>query len=789
MKNLKTLTSFLVAILLMSWPVTVFPCGPGEPDPFMFFSPKRISSVVFHGHSNAGSDFYPFSQLDEDSADKYCSIELPDRKDRNITDWKAYLSNLKPSIRADESEVANLIYKMKLTDLKKAMSAGKSGDRLLDQFISNKNKSILDYLVFAKEIEPVVTWNPNYWYSDTEEPTFEQYEKYRKEALAKANKEQDRSIRIRYLFQAMRLAHYHHSYSSAISIYTNKLKDLKKDDPLYYRILGIYAGALIKTDQTAKALPIFAEIFQNDPYTLQNIIVDFRRHASSKSLQTAWNNTKDPDLKTTLALIYSLATFDPAIDQMQNVLKEGEIDERLNYMLLKEIQKLETRSIDEVFFKLSEEKKKVSQVDESERFSISGLWNAIVEFFTSSLIAAPTGPLNGLPKSEIDYIRKLQSFTEAASKNKKIKNPELWHLANAYLYFLLGNISESQQLLNHPSIKSSVHPFIKSQSAQIKMLLAVAHNDRLTDHVKRTVSSHYSVFEDSSDKVNSGGYFDRGARHFIRDRMVLLHKRAGQKGVALLYENDLSDVYDESSTFLYSIDSIEKAIQTIEKPRNDYDRFLRQVNSKGTLDLLYDRLGGRALAAGLPEKALDAFRKLPESHLKSMVREYTDDAGPFQNHFYETFPKGKDANDWNKKNIAEKLVELSKTKSAESYYRQGLLYFNTSHYGNWWIVTKPYRSMYYRFSEKPQDPQMELAKSYFKKAIESGANDDTSAASHYMIAMISYLSGNQEGNYNKKHGITEEQKEQFNILEDRYHDTKFFIRVVDSCSYYKLASR
>lgn len=781
-----------VAVLPFS---SVLPCGPGEPDPNMLFTPKRFSSVVYR--AGGSTAFYPFSNLEADSPDRYCTIELPARNDENLKHWR---DSVKTKVSYDA--LSDLVYKMPLDDLKKAKKSGKSSNSALQALLKGKASASVDYLIYAKEVQPVVSWSPDYWYSDNEPPEGETYYRYQTEALKRASQTNDRNLKIRYLFQALRLAHYSHSYTTAISIYNKNLKDVKPNDPLYERIQAIYAGALIKTGNIPDALLLYSRVFFDDPYLQENILTDFRKYADEKTVSAAYAKAKNREEKTRILTLHSLSSFSPLLTNMERIAKEGIVDERLSYLLLKDVERLELRALEEIFSQAYKDRNSAvavlrrnsaeSGASTTGKSFFETFFGAVIDFFSGpfkSLHAAEKDPVKGLTREETEYIKKLDGFVTRMSRKEETKNKELWILASAYLKMLTGNTGQSLSLLKDARIQSSSHPFIRNQSRQIHLLNAVLHNESMNDTVKSAVQNHYEVFENQNEGLSEGGYINRGARTLVNYRMVVLHSRENKPGLALLFENDFTDPYDESSTFVYPLGALQNALQVLEKPDSEYEKFLSESAGEGRKLLLYDRIGGRAIAAGKPELAVRSFSRLPQKELDSMVREYTGSFGPFENRFLEPGGGRKPAEFWNKKNIAEKLLKISKQNDPEANYRTGLLYFNTSHYGKWWIVTKPYKSMYYRYSEKGSDPQLQLASGYFQKTIDSGASDELKAASHYMLAFISYLQANEAGYYNYGVKITDEQKKHFRTLESKYQDTDFFIKVVDSCSYYRLAKK
>ena len=93
-------------------------------------------------------------------------------------------------------------------------------------------------------------------------------------------------------------------------------------------------------------------------------------------------------------------------------------------------------------------------------------------------------------------------------------------------------------------------------------------------------------------------------------------------------------------------------------------------------------------------------------------------------------------------------------------------------------------SIYYEYSDKQGDPQLNLARSYFKKAIEKARDPEILAASRFMIATVSFLdSAGMDYSPQEQYSLTEEQKEQFKKLSG-LENTKFYRDVIRACSYY-----
>ncbi|MCB1169466.1 MAG: hypothetical protein KDK25_03990 [Leptospiraceae bacterium] len=775
-------------LLVFAMPRSAWPCGPGEPDPLRIFRPLQITSAI---QPNAKDRKY--LRALEKSAGSCTLPALPEEGDPNINQWIAYVQK-GASFAPSHEEMSTLVFEAKAGELQNALS-GKGKNELAMRLARSGQKAMLEYLLFAKSLEPLVVYSGGYW--DVREPVSEEKANPQIALALKSSDAAKDELKNRYLFQAMRLAHYSAQYERTVQLYLQKASSIGPEDPLYFRIQHLYAGALLRTGKVAEGLQVMASMAAKDPEQLDRVALDFERYYNEKGAFESAFKKADLNEKKQLLLLKFFSEPTPGLKTIQTFSQMFPGDPALDYMLIREIDRLEDRLEEPLYYSRTESRRakgpSAGEGDEREAtadFSILAFLKDVWNWFVPSLEAAP---MVDIPAEEQAYMKELSSFIHATVEKKMAPSEGVWTLAEAYLQMLLGKHSETEKLLGHDSVQKGSSPFVQLQRRRLALLNASAASKSLDDALRARILKDYESIAPTnanSEMDYTCRWSDHAARLMLHENMVRLHSSQKQYGMALLWEPNVAQVYSGMPLNTYDFAALEQAVSTLKEPSSKYEEKLANVSGL-SVDTVLARLGGRKMKAGEYSGAVAALSRISAPRLKDMYYSDRIAASPFQNPFQEKFESGKKARDYDSLLIARKLQELEKTaesgdneKSARAYYLMGLAQFNMSHFGHWWSAVDTDWSIYYEYSDKQGDPQLNLARSYFKKAIEKARDPEILAASRFMIATISFLdSAGMDYSPQEQYSLTEEQKEQFKKLSG-LENTKFYRDVIRACSYY-----
>ncbi len=757
----------------------LLPCSFG-PDPLYLFSPVEIVGVL-------GSRSLP-SSLIPAAVDESCR-KAPVLPDRNLGAWQKSLKERTGS-ELKTAAVGELVYKLPLAMLQaaaksKPAEAGRYKNEALRALVKAGAADDLRYLAYTRRVEPLVHFTVDSWEPEAKKWDLSQVNLLVNEALAGGKQTRARDLKIRHYYQAMRLLHYSGQPQRALNVQREHLADLKSGDPLFDRIKSLEAGALARTGQETRAILLFAELFKDPAFQVGNALRDFGIYYSrGETFARALKEAPGPDLRVQLLFMRGLADPAPALPLMEQIVATGAVDDRLDYLFLEEVRRLEERLEDPLFYP-------AAGAEEKPVGWFAAVMRLVERWFVGALYAeAPAR----IPEEERDYMRKLAAFAERTAEREGVSLKDIWLVTRAYLLFLLGEERAVRRVLETPALASSANVFVQKQKAQIELLNLTMNSDEVDETLQKKVIEIYPVMLSGRDteQARACGYADRGATLYLRRQLMRLHRQADEHALALLVDPRLLDPDEEAPLQNAPPAVIEEAARILKDPGGSYQNFLRTMSEAPWMDLV-DRAGSRYLAEGQYTQAVRVFTGLPAARLDALNREYTKKKDPFENPFFRPAGTGYRPN-WNKLEIAREYVDLEARAAKpadpraawQAQYRLGLGRFNMSHAGDWWIAMRPYWSSFYRYSEKPGDPDLKVARTHFEKALALGPDPENAAAIRYMIAWIDYIDQTKNVDMEDTNTIrlTPEQKKQFATFE-QYANTEFYKKVIRECTYYQ----
>lgn len=759
MKHSRIFIIVFINFLLVLSPVRIaVGCGPQLFfDGYSFINPKIIDQE---------SAFAPYFYYFKDFYEHFENVkEIQSRS--NLEEWKAIFCD-----QASEKELAAIIYQAPLSDMKLLKTAANNKKYPLSARLKtntfarhlreHKCHSTINYLIFAKECEPHVGYlDP---WSDAKRNISQMQNlinRGKKEFLSSKSN----YIKMRYAYQIIRLAHYQKDYQQTLDLYDYLLP---KFDPvesiINYWILGHRAGAMMSQGANVEASYLFSLIFENCPSKRESAYRSFKI-TSEEEWQEALLLCQDDRERATLYAIRASSESSRAAEEMENIYQLFPESPNLDLLLLKEIKKLEK---DLLGLGFNDSKRQNKQ------------------FF-------------GVPRKERgDLIISLHRFVKKCIQENKVKQIQLWKLADGYLEFLAGDFYAADKTFS--KIEKEIKlPLLKEQLKVFRLALEINTIEDIDDEDEKEIAAIildnplYKKYKDFPD--------------FLNDRISYVYKNQGNPGKAFRVKHSISSL--KPNPQLAIVDDLLEVCR-----KEDPSKFERALITKkdGTTiesDLM-DMKGTHFMATGKIEAAFDVFKRIPRND--------------WDNHQFNPFverlgsciecPLPDSSAYYNKVEIIEKIFELEyKAKSdfengSSYYYQLGVAYFNMSYFGHSWKVMDYFRSganwtydkdgIFSDYSApfgNRENHDLTLALQYFEKARTTTRNPELAARASFMAARCQLQSlfvskGYKYNNYrNQIPEIPVDYQKYYRLLNNTYYQTDFYQEIIKECKFFAAYAR
>ncbi|MCU0447857.1 MAG: hypothetical protein MUE85_23405 [Microscillaceae bacterium] len=697
----------------------------------------------------------------------------------NLQEWKTYFKN-KPRVE----DIKQLVYETSSDDMQKVRATilkatsplpNALKDNSLVKYLIEKREiserdalETIDYLFYAKVCEPEAV-NDESWEErkrDTEKMKWlaDAGKKYYKE------KASNDFLKLRFAYQAIRMAHYTKQYDKVLRWYDELVEpiSMQTESIIRYWNLALRAGALKNLGKKGEAAYYFSLVFDKCMSKRASSFLSFEIGSESEWKQ-ALALCKDNDEKTTLYFLRALQPNALGLEEMQNIYQLLPNSPKLNLLLAREINKLE-----------------------SDLLNIN--LNENLLFFKS---------YQGFPKAEaIQQLNKLKTFVNQVVSDKKASQPEVWALASGYLDYVAGNPQKATQIFNDlakntrdKSLKNQIELFrLAMQISSLTKIDEQAEN-QLYEQVKETKHTHLHDF-----LINS----------FAR-----LYQKQGEIGKAFLCKNAIWDI--KSNPKMDLLDNL--LALTDKKKLSDFEKdylfkkitnptyYFEEENSKPARfsphDILLEVKATVLFGQDKLEEAIAVYKQIPEDVI------YKIEGDPFQANIKDcqdcpnSIGKGK----YNRLSLAQKIVQLKKIAEKNTveqdkvYFQLGNIYYNMTHFGNSWLAVDYVRSGSDLWNYKSTDIQPEnrepifvdcsKAKYYFERAMNGAiknGNPEMAAQAAYLAAKCEqneyYLRASGDGWGYILPSYEPQNRRYFALIKKEFKKTQYYRELLKECSYF-----
>ena len=741
--------------------------------------PNRISKgcgpvdYSFKGYSFFDADLVrtgsPFTDFFLRFDDFYHSYELADsiRNTSNLKEWNTIFCD-----QFYEKEIKEIIYGSvenikairRATEKKKSkLGLRLSRNSFAKHLVAHQCKETIAYLLFAKSCEPHVTRNGNAWDPPKRDPVAMKaliYEGERVFLKLKSN-----NLKLRYAYQLIRLAHYAKDYAMALDLYDRLLPRIDPVESIVHDwILAHKAGVLARSGEKVEAAYLFSLVFDRSVSKREVALQSFKI-GSEKEWQECMLLCQSNHERATLYAMRASEHHSKPVDDMLAIYNLDPKNDNLELLLAKEIKKLEKDFLGTEFNRYRKDNEANHKIPRKEA--------------TANLID-------------------LTQFVIQVGKEKKVRHPELWRLAEGYLLYLSNDLYAADKVFKEIE-KTLTNEKLREQLAVFRLVL------KITNYQKIDKAKEQEIVEiiKKNELYEKYPEFEK----FVNDKLAYEYLQAGHAGKAFRMHYSLEAIKPNPQPNIIN-DLIAIAL---DPEKSKFDKVLT-INKDGTemIDDLLDIKGVTLWNQGETAAALEAFKQIP------IAQRSANRFNPFieRPDICVHCEQPDSLLIYNRPGILERIFELEfkansdYANSALYFYQLGLAHFNLSYFGPSWNAMDYFRSggnwryaksgifnhWYFPFGNK-ENHDLSKAKSYFEKVLEVSKDRERSARATFWLARCDWLtyvtsSGYQAPrNSNYIPSLPPEYRVYYQKLEGDYAETDFYKWVIKECNYFSAYAR
>lgn len=670
-----------------------------------FFSPITFDDIINNNYNNS---YYYYD------------------KTPNLTAWQNFFGK-----QVEIGDINQIVYKVALdtlTQIQEQILEHQSNfttkldtNSLVQYWQQGKESESLEYLIFAKQCEPLVV-SPSRWHGSKAEIEAKVANKMISIGQKKYKKTQSKFLKVRFAYQIIRLAHYSKQYKKAVKLYKKLLEPIF-DSPsiLKYWAMEHKAGALNKIGKSAEAMYWFSIVFMQSPTKKSSSFNSF--HIESDEMwQETMSFCKTAPEKANLHFMRALQNNADVLAEMKDIYKLYPQSENLEALLTSLIDDLE------------------------------GSFLSYSQFREKSL----NKPLDTPNEEDLAYLLELQSFLNEVNQGQNTRQPYLWICAEAYTYFLRKNYDQALSILNQGQ-----YPTTKAQKVKKTMDLAI-QIAQLTKVDDKTEVEFYTEVK----KTENGSL-----RYWMRHKFSNLYLLQNEEAKAFLATEDID--------YLRSIKKSELVDKILAWLKTDMNIFEKEV-LLASLIKNAKPIKKEAEENVLELKATILFKqnKLEEAVniYKNLSKTPNLIADPFKANINDCLYCDRvdnPANIYTRFTLAQKLLTMQKQAKKEQnpkiYFDLGVAFYNMTYFGNSWDGHQYFRydsDLHYRKYRK----EYEINPPYYK----TDENFDCSEALYYFNKAIYFAEQNHDKELEAKATFFAAKCEQNNyFLSDVFDDSWF----------------
>lgn len=683
---------------------------------------------------------------------RYITEETSKSVNKNalLEEWASYLGHA-----VKKTDIDSILYGKNGKQILKKIKAKETSQpgNSLTQYLENpKNKTVLNYLIYAKKAEINAQAKEERWPEEDTITPRKTNQELKENGLKSLKQTDDAFLKAKYAFQIIRMAFYDRDYEEVLDLYDNLIGDKSSKSVAYTRILGLKAGAYYHLDQKIKAAYLYSKMFDNNDAYKLDAMKSFNWAMHYNPATKRHNNYPDDKKVDNFDKIYDKADSDheravllvmkglhSVPYQLETIKKAYKLDpgvEGIDVLINREINKLE----DFYFSYKINGQNKLGQSGDSP--------NTPPAYIRSRYEA-------NQEKDHVTYMDSLNTFTDKLISDRKTGSPALWYLVKAYLATMQNNPDGIQNYLAQAD-DEEMSPREEALSKRIDLLYTLYKTQDITPKIEKELlpklkdlnqlintddkslyeSYPKKQFEDVMNNLVAGKYFQQGDT--IKGIYAMAHSNksydydTNQKK----FYADKDFVADRQGELLNAMTpaNLKKVIAyRRDSSKTEFENWLVD-STYYTPDVLKELLGTKYIRKGDYKTAAQVLGEDAASD-----KSYPNPFMPHINDYLELDSRDT-IRQYSKQSYSERMAELNEIiennpHDAGALYGYAVALYNTSYYGkSWQMINYMRRSSdergYFENEEKDKimSPYLQeyfrvhKAEKYFKKAAK--ATDD-----------------------------------------------------------------
>lgn len=715
---------FSSLILLLSFQVSLA-CG-------WSVSPETSRLSLFKAQREGFFKLTPFYY----SADSYYSTDAISSADQalNCLEWKKKLGNqINPDdvnfiLYQTDAEVFQSAYENK--DLKNIFSK----NTFIEVLLQPKNKSFLEYMVFAKKLEydksAAEKWES--WGnigSDSNGKKWLDLENFEQKIISA----KDTFLKQRYAFLILRYCFYSQDPNEVIRLYdtyfSNNKNTILEPWALYYKALCIDSLPL----QNYLLSKAFAACEEKSFAVVQH----YNWKLTAETLALAKNDEE----RSVILAIESLRNPAPDLKAIKEIYQLSPNSLYLSFLIGREINKLE----DWIF---------------TPQYTSGG--PSVVFDGTNWYEDYAKAKQENLAK-DILHLRELKDFLINIREQTFGEQKDYVTAAIAQLCFIDDEVDLGKKYTNMISDKANAS--IQMQKNIQLALVVLKQNDLYNekvqnqlfdyfDSVENLIESDYGLFKNlySLYRIASSEFFKQGDR--VTAGLLLMKSDSKNAGEYSMYNTPYFYSYIGYFERSATVEDMDRLIALQQKEnKTPFEKYICAGTIASNVNYYKDLKGTLAFRNNNLELAYATFSSMPKDFWEKNYS-FTDylNENPFLPKILQKSEERKFNYRFNKAEFIAKLIRLKKQNTASSNLQLAHAYFNVSYLGNSWMMTaydwtsgESYIDYIYgdntEIEKKYQNGNyynLTMAKLYYQKALQMSKNNNEKALASLMIFECNY---------------------------------------------------
>ena len=788
--NWKIFITVCSSSALISFPQNIIGCGPSA-DPYDYYT------SFFHQNLPDAKNYRPFYYTGYNFL--YDDNEPVETADVLAKEWAAYCGSTVTATDAKKfvnkfawKDLSNLYFNIeKNQPLKIPDSVNQNS--MTAYFLRQKKLETLGYIMYAKKAEPFVQGTADYWESPVRDSV--KMDKLIKNGFQLFTAAKEDFIKLRYIYQVIRLAHYSKRYTDVLEWYDKYVVYPESVSILKTMCLALKAGALFRTGNNKEAAYLFSKIFISTDVKRISNFLGFtwsvkRGEDRNNYLSLCRNDTEKAGMLAIFAM-NSTADETPAMKEIYR-LNSGGSDE-LEVLAVREINKLE-----EKYFTPLLQKEKGGR-------ALFYLWSDPV---TDSAVTENS-----------KQARELMNFLHEVGSKNNLKNAGLFETGAAYIGYMLKDYTTAKKYLSVAK-RINLTPKVKDQFALTNLLIKINENVKIDANFEEEILPSIQWLEEKAllEKPVKAGYneirqWQAVYRNLMSEILANRYHQQGNLDKEALCIGAADQIMKGKEEYYVSGSGIDflrtklesKDVETLyalmdNRQAGNFETYLISHNSIKKSDVA-DFAGTAYLRDHNYSKAIEWLKKSADK--KPVAK------NPFIDLLYDQEEKLKtEKTSITKLAFCTEMDRLQKTalsdkaNTAKNYYKYALGLYNITYYGHAWELVKYYRSGSdgYFIPANANAFEKEYygcnqAQEYFEKAMNATADKNFKARCLFMIAKCvqKQLHRPQYEEYTSDYDkMDAAEKKYFRDFKDNkyfpqfikeYSNTPFYKEAFTSCSY------